>query len=233
MSMSNLLQQAILAIKAGDRAKGKQLLTAVLQAEPDNELALLWMSTLMSTTEEQVEYLEQVLMVDPDGQPAHQDLVAPHREQSETVVTPPASQSMPPSLSSKSVQISRPEQSLQAQPAKTPSVEITAPLEDEAGLSAPPAPPKTGMTDVFISYSRKDKPFVQKLYETLRAGGREVWIDWGSIPLTSNWRQEIREGIERAGSVIFVMSPDFLASKECRVELDCAVEINKRLVPLV
>jgi hypothetical protein len=34
------------------------------------------------------------------------------------------------------------------------------------------------MTDIFISYSRKDKVFTQLLHAALEAIGREAWIDW-------------------------------------------------------
>jgi hypothetical protein len=40
------------------------------------------------------------------------------------------------------------------------------------------------MTDVFISYSRKDTPFVRALEAELEKDGREVWVDWQDIPPT-------------------------------------------------
>lgn len=89
------------------------------------------------------------------------------------------------------------------------------------------------MTDVFISYSRKDKAFVQKLYESLKNQQRDIWVDWEDIPPTADWRAEIRSGIEAANAVIFVITPDSVRSKECRVELELALENNKRLVPLM
>ncbi len=33
------------------------------------------------------------------------------------------------------------------------------------------------MTDVFISYSRKDKAFVQRLHQAIAAEGRDTWVD--------------------------------------------------------
>jgi TIR domain len=47
------------------------------------------------------------------------------------------------------------------------------------------------MTDVFISYSRKDKAFVQQLFQALRDNKRDVWVDWEDIPLASEWLTEI------------------------------------------
>ena len=51
------------------------------------------------------------------------------------------------------------------------------------------------MTDVFISYSRRDKTFTQKLVEALQAANREVWADWASIPAASDWDAEIKYGL--------------------------------------
>ncbi|MDH3676178.1 MAG: TIR domain-containing protein, partial [Anaerolineae bacterium] len=89
------------------------------------------------------------------------------------------------------------------------------------------------MPDIFISYSRKNKEFVQKLHEALIAQEREIWVDWEDIPLTADWRAEIRQGIKESDTVIFVLSPDFLGSKETRAELDQAEAFNKRLIPVV
>ena len=42
------------------------------------------------------------------------------------------------------------------------------------------------MSKIFISYSRKDKDFVKKLYEALTKSlpnsDQDVWVDWEDIP---------------------------------------------------
>ncbi len=87
--------------------------------------------------------------------------------------------------------------------------------------------------DVFISYSRKDKEFVEVLHQALKEHNRNTWVDWQDIPLTSEWWKEIESGIEAADTFIFVLSPDSLASKVCGQEIGHAVKYNKRLVPIV
>ncbi|MGG6269178.1 toll/interleukin-1 receptor domain-containing protein [Leptolyngbya sp. AN03gr2] len=89
------------------------------------------------------------------------------------------------------------------------------------------------MRDVFISYSRKDKPFVEKLHQALEAQNRDTWVDWNDIPLTAEWWQEIQRGIEAANTFVFVISPDSLVSQVCGREIDHAVQHNKRLIPIV
>jgi len=87
--------------------------------------------------------------------------------------------------------------------------------------------------DVFISYSRKDKNFVQKLHEGLTQSQKDSWVDWEDIPLTADWWAEIQAGIEESDTFVFVISPDSVDSKVCHQEIDHAVQHNKRLIPIV
>ena len=89
------------------------------------------------------------------------------------------------------------------------------------------------MADVFISYSRRDKAFVQVLYDALRASQYDTWIDWQDIAPTTEWWQEIETGIEAAHTFIFVISPDSVGSTYCRQEVDHAVQHGKRLIPIL
>ncbi|BAU13208.1 RHS Repeat family protein [Leptolyngbya sp. NIES-3755] len=91
----------------------------------------------------------------------------------------------------------------------------------------------TNMSDVFISYSRKDQDAVQKLHYMIEAKGREAWVDWQDILPTAKWWQEIQRGIEGADTFVFVLSPDSIASKVCEQEIDHAVLHHKRIVPIV
>jgi WD40 repeat protein len=89
------------------------------------------------------------------------------------------------------------------------------------------------MTDLFISYSRKDLTFVQQLYDKLKEANRDIWIDLEDIPPTAAWMQEIQAGIEGANAFVFVISPDSVVSEVCRMEIEHAVKNNKRLIPIL
>lgn len=89
------------------------------------------------------------------------------------------------------------------------------------------------MSDVFISYSRKDNQFVRRIHDALAKRNRDVWVDWEDIPLTANWWNEISEGIEQADTFLFVMSPNSVASPICNFEVAHALHHNKRIVPIV
>ena len=89
------------------------------------------------------------------------------------------------------------------------------------------------MSEVFISYSRKDIGPVRRMHAALAARERQTWVDWEGIPPTAEWMQEIRGAIDAAQAFAFVLSPDSLASRVCREELEHAVAQGKRLIPVV
>jgi WD40 repeat protein len=89
------------------------------------------------------------------------------------------------------------------------------------------------MSDMFISYSRKDKGFVHKLLARLEDYKREIWVDEDKIPLTAEWLEEVYAGIEGADTFAFVISEDSVTSEYCILELAHAVQNNKRLAPIL
>ena len=89
------------------------------------------------------------------------------------------------------------------------------------------------MKEAFISYSRKNKVFVQQLTEAFQQAERDVWIDWEGIAHGSDWWNEIEEGIQDSNCFIFVITPESVASDVCARELACAIDFNKRLIPIL
>ena len=89
------------------------------------------------------------------------------------------------------------------------------------------------MSDVFISYSRKDQVFVKHLFDQLVDQKREAWVDWQGIPPTAEWLAEIYSAINAADAFIFVISPDSASSEICQLEVTHAVQQNKRLIPIL
>jgi len=89
------------------------------------------------------------------------------------------------------------------------------------------------MAKVIISYSRKDIEFAKKLTDELQKNDLNVWVDWEDIPPTVDWWLQIEKGIEEADAILFVLSPNSIASKICGQELDHTAKNNKRLIPLL
>ncbi|MEO0597243.1 MAG: TIR domain-containing protein [Chloroflexota bacterium] len=89
------------------------------------------------------------------------------------------------------------------------------------------------MSDVFISYSRRDSAFTQKLHDRLAQNEADVWVDWEDIPATADWWAEIKAAIEAADAFAFLITPNSIRSEVCRDEIEHAVDNNKRFIPLL
>lgn len=89
------------------------------------------------------------------------------------------------------------------------------------------------MNDVFISYSRRDSAFMKQLFEALKAANYQAWVDWEDIPKGERWLNEIYAGIEGANTLLVIVSPELLTSEICNVEITRALELKKRIVPII
>lgn len=68
----------------------------------------------------------------------------------------------------------------------------------------------------------------------LAARDKDVWIDVEDIRGgASDWRASVWAGIEAATAMMFVLTPDSLASAVCGEELQRATELNKRIIPVL
>ena len=86
---------------------------------------------------------------------------------------------------------------------------------------------------VFISYSRKDLVFVDRLEASLKGRGFEPLIDRTEIYAFEEWWKRIEGLIARADTVVFVLSPDSIASEVALKEVAFAQSLNKRFAPIV
>ena len=75
---------------------------------------------------------------------------------------------------------------------------------------------KSDRDQVFISYSHKDKKWLQELKTTLTPLVRnQTVLSWddSQIPAGSEWRKEIEKALNSARVAVLMVSPDFLASE--------------------
>jgi formylglycine-generating enzyme required for sulfatase activity len=86
---------------------------------------------------------------------------------------------------------------------------------------------------VFISYSRKDEDFAQDLLAGLELVGFEPYLDKHDIAAGEDWEARLGRLIEGADTVVFVISPDAVASDRCTWEVEHTVTLKKRLLPIV
>jgi formylglycine-generating enzyme required for sulfatase activity len=99
--------------------------------------------------------------------------------------------------------------------------------------SAERVPDTEPKTNVFISYSRKDQAFADRLEAALKVRGFEPLIDRGEIYAFEDWWNRIEALIGRADTVVFVLSPDAAKSEVALKEVAYAASLNKRFAPIV
>src|SRR4051794_365565 len=90
-----------------------------------------------------------------------------------------------------------------------------------------------GLADVFLSYSRRDSEFVRRLADALETRGKDVWVDVEGIRDAEVFPAALRAAVEGSDGFVFVISPDSVQSKFCDQEVEHALELGKRIVPLV
>ena len=74
------------------------------------------------------------------------------------------------------------------------------------------------MADVFISYSRRDSAFVQRLQLALTGRGKDVWVDVEGIRDAEVFPVALRRAVESSDAFVFVISPDSVRSEFCELE---------------
>ena len=86
---------------------------------------------------------------------------------------------------------------------------------------------------IFISYSRRDMAFADRVETALKAFGFDPLIDRSEISAFEDWWTRIQALIARADTILFVLSPDAVASEVCAKEVAFAASLNKRFAPIV
>ena len=86
---------------------------------------------------------------------------------------------------------------------------------------------------VFISYSRRESPFVDVLLDALEHEGVETWVDYHSLVPAKPWLDQILEGIRQADVFLLVVSKESMASANVRSEYQYALEQTKRVILIV
>jgi adenylate cyclase len=88
------------------------------------------------------------------------------------------------------------------------------------------------MSDIFISYSRKDSEQALSLAERLRGEGMSVWIDQQGIEAAKTWSEEIVNAIEGSKAFVLLLSSSSVESGNVAKELSLAYEAERPLVPV-
>src|ERR1700704_3734024 len=96
---------------------------------------------------------------------------------------------------------------------KSASVSSRAMASDAPEKASAKATGQPAKAKVFISYSRRDMTFADQLEIALKARGFSAAIDRSEIYAFEEWWKRIETLITQADTVVFVLSPDSVASE--------------------
>jgi hypothetical protein len=83
---------------------------------------------------------------------------------------------------------------------------------------------------VFISYSRREAPFVDSLLDNLEDSNINTWADYQSLIPGKPWLEQILAGINAADIFLLVVSKASIASQNVELEYQHALEQKKRIL---
>ena len=89
------------------------------------------------------------------------------------------------------------------------------------------------MSQIFISYSRKDLAIAERIVDALAKHDLKPWIDWKSIPKGEEFESEIYRGVEGSNVFLFLVSPSSVKSEWCNREIEHAARNGKRILPII
>lgn len=89
------------------------------------------------------------------------------------------------------------------------------------------------MTQVFLSYSEKERALMERIANILMRESFTVWTNKTDIQSGADFTESINRGIEEADNVVFLMSAASLQSQYCQMELSHAFSVKKRVIPLL
>jgi hypothetical protein len=89
------------------------------------------------------------------------------------------------------------------------------------------------MAEIFISYSRLDREFVDQLIEELERRGFDIWVDRKDISGGADWRAAISQAIRSCRAFLVVLSHNSADSKKVVQELSLADQHERQIIPLM
>ncbi len=89
------------------------------------------------------------------------------------------------------------------------------------------------MTDVYITSDKEDKQWVGLINKALQRYGATTWTYETDFKIGTNFEVASKEGIEQADNFIIVVSNKLSVYDECMKELEYALLLNKRIIPVL
>ncbi|MGH8584136.1 MAG: toll/interleukin-1 receptor domain-containing protein [Gammaproteobacteria bacterium] len=87
--------------------------------------------------------------------------------------------------------------------------------------------------DVFVSYSREDKPWVSEFVSASRSGSAQAWFDVADVEPGENWQDKIQEALRESTTLVIILSPNSVDTPRTFFEIGAAVAGKKRIIPVL
>ncbi|MEM7064581.1 MAG: toll/interleukin-1 receptor domain-containing protein [Cyanobacteria bacterium P01_B01_bin.77] len=88
-------------------------------------------------------------------------------------------------------------------------------------------------SELFISYSRRETPFVSRFFQTLKNAGHEAWLDFHHLVPAERWQYHITQAIKNSQIFLLVVSVESIKSENAGYEWRKAIELKKRIVLVI
>ena len=89
------------------------------------------------------------------------------------------------------------------------------------------------MTQVFLCHDDQDQDTAEQIRQSLMRRGITVWNYRTDIQTSQDYHGAIARGLEEADNVIFILSPHAAQSDYCQRELAMALQLHKRVIPIL
>lgn len=87
--------------------------------------------------------------------------------------------------------------------------------------------------NLFMSYSRREVPFVNHLVDDLEDHDFNVWLDYRSLIPGTPWAEQIDQGIAESDVILLVVSKASMGSKYVAMEWQHMLDLDKRVILLI
>jgi len=114
------------------------------------------------------------------------------------------------------------------------NLELLSIIANTIGMSINPQINKelNKIPNIFISYAHTDRSFVDHFSSDLRKRQIKVWFD-ERIKSGEDWQEQINKAIEITDAFVLILSPDNNESKNVKQELTKAIELKKKIFPIM
>ncbi|MDJ0705956.1 MAG: TIR domain-containing protein [Leptolyngbyaceae cyanobacterium MO_188.B28] len=89
------------------------------------------------------------------------------------------------------------------------------------------------MSQVFLAHAEEDAVLAEKVRHSLIRGGITVWTSGRDIETGEDFQAAINRAIKEADNLVYLLSSASLQSDYCQHEINYALSLNKRIIPLL